>query len=126
MSCINNNDVIKRLENFGISVNDSDLTAIELITNGTEQYILNYCNISKIPTELYYTAVDMCCGTFLKTKVSTGEVDGFSNGSVSSITEGDVSIGFREGTSGTEVFMDVLDKLTNKKGELECFRKLRW
>ncbi len=126
MSSIGVKDITDRLLGFGIQVKDSDITIIELVCEGVEEHILNYCNISSIPPELYYTAVDMCCGTFLKTKASTGELEALAQGAVSSLTEGDVSIGFREGTSTAEVFNDVINRLSNKKGELECFRKLRW
>lgn len=127
MNCIALTDVIDRLKGFGIDVKDSDISTIELIMVGTQQYIYNYCNISSLPPQLYFTAVDMCCGTFLKTKYSIGDIDFLDcNGDISSIKEGDVSLSFREGSSSSDVFKTLIDKLLNKKDELECFRKLKW
>lgn len=127
MRCINSNDVITRLKDFGVTVNDSDLSTIELIINGTEEYIKNFCNITVIPVELHYTAVDMCCGTYLKTKSSIGELEVMDpEGDVASITEGDVSISYKSGTSSSTIMKDTIDRLCNKKGELIPFRKLRW
>lgn len=127
MSFISVQSVADRLEDFGVILKDSDITTVELSIAGTEEYIKNYCNISVIPTELYNTAVDICCGTFLKTKSSIGALEFVSeNGAVSSITEGDVSVGFREGTGSGEIFKELISGLINKRGELECFRKLRW
>lgn len=123
MSFINAKSVMQRLECFGISADDSDLTSIELIINGTEEYIMNYCNISSIPIELYNTAVDMCCGTFLRTKLSADKLE---NGDVSSIKEGDVTISFMEGTGSTETLKEIIVGLIDRRNELECFRKLKW
>lgn len=124
MSFINAKDVEQKLGSFGVVVGQSDRTILELTINAVEEYIQNYCNLDSIPQELYYTAVDICCGTFLKTQVS---INGNAlNGAVSSITEGDVSIGFREGTSSTEMMNNLINNLINKKGELECYRKLKW
>ena len=126
MGSIKTKDIITRLEGFDVTVSESDMKLVELIANGVENYILNYCNITFIPSELYYTAIDMCCGTYLKTCASLGKLDASGDGSLSSITEGDVTIGFREGSTSGEIMNSVIDELSNKKGELECFKRLRW
>ncbi len=127
MSFINADSVITRLKDFGVNVDESDLKSIECTILSTEAYIKNFCNIEIIPVELYYTAVDMCCGTFLKTKVSTGDVDAISPvGDVASITEGDVSVSYKSGTSSGVIMRSIIDNLCNKNSELISFRKLRW
>ncbi len=127
MSFINAESVAERLECFGVSTDEKDLTSIELIINGTEEYIMNYCNISSIPIELYNAAVDMCCGTFLRTKQSIGELEVInSNGDVSSVKEGDVTLCFKDGTGSGKAFDEIVDSLIDKRNELECFRKLKW
>lgn len=129
---IKKDDVVKRLNSLGYVVLDSDTILIEFAINGIEQYIKNFCNITEIPTELYYVAVDMAAGTLLKTKSSIGEsvcdnID-FEAGRVNSITEGDVSIsyGYDGNTSNAAKYAALLDKLCNRDAELVTFRKLRW
>lgn len=129
---INSKDVAKRLETLGYNVEDSDLTLIEFAINGAVQYIKNFCNITEIPAELYYVAVDMAAGTLLKTKSSIGlpvcDTIDFGAGRVNSITEGDVSIsyGYDGNTSNAAKYAALLDKLCNRDAELITFRKLRW
>lgn len=129
---VKSDDVVKRLETLGYNVDDSDLTLIQLVINGTEQYIKNFCNITEIPTELYYVAVDMAAGTLLKTKSSIGlpvcDTIDFEAGRVNSITEGDVSVsyGYDSDTSNAAKYTALLDKLCNRDAELITFRKLRW
>lgn len=129
---IKNDDVVKRIESLGYNVSESDMVLIEFAINGTEQYIKNFCNITIIPTELYYVAVDMAAGTLLKTKSSIGEpvcdnID-FEAGRINSITEGDVSVsyGYDSDTSNAAKYVALLDKLCNRDAELVTFRKLRW
>lgn len=129
---IKNDDVVKRLESLGYNVSENDMALIEYAINGVEQYIKNFCNITIIPAELYYVAVDMAAGTLLKTKTSIGEpvsdnID-FEAGRISSITEGDVSVsyGYDSNTSSAAKYALLLDKLCNRDAELITFRKLRW
>lgn len=125
MSFINAESVVKRLESLGAAADDRDVTSIELIINGIEEYIMNYCNISCLPSELYNAAVDMCCGAFLKTKQSLGELRSV-NGEVSSVKEGDITISFNEEASGAKALGEIIEGLMDKRSELECFRKLKW
>lgn len=129
---INSRDVVERLGTLGYNLNEGDVTTLELVINGTEQYIKNFCNISEIPYELHYVAVDMAAGTFLKTKQSIGvdvcELIDFSTGDVASIKEGDVTIEFNSGGSSSAIgmFNKLTDRLCNKREELTAFRKMRW
>jgi hypothetical protein len=129
---INREDVIKRLESLGYAPDENDSALIEFSMYGAIQYIKNFCNITIIPEELYYVAVDMAAGNFLRTKVSIGEpvsdnID-FDTGRTNSITEGDVSISYNYdgNTSKEAMFTALLDSLCNKDAELVTFRKLRW
>ena len=120
-------DVTEKLKSLGYNVNDSDLVLIQFAINGTEQYIKNFCNITVIPPELYFVAVDMAAGTLLKTKSSVGEnvcdsID-FNAGRISNISEGDTS---DNNTSAASRYITLLDKLCNRDAELIAFRKLRW
>lgn len=129
---INSRDVVERLGTLGYNLNEGDITTLELVINGTEQYIKNFCNVSEIPCELHYVAVDMAAGTFLKTKQSIGadvnELIDFNTGDISSIKEGDITIEFNSGNSSSAVgmFNKLTDRLCNRSEELTAFRKMRW
>lgn len=129
---IRSEDVVEKLSTLGYNLDDGDIVTLQLAINGTEQYIKNFCNISEIPTELYYVAVDMAAGTLLKTKQSIGiDVCGsidFENDNIKSITEGDVSITYNSdnNNSTTAKYNALLNKLCNRDSELVAFRKLRW
>lgn len=127
MSLVSTKSIEDKLQIYGIDIEDNDRTHIELIIEGVEEYVKNYCNIYDIPYELYNTIVDMCCGTYLKARLSLGTLDFVdSKGAISSITEGDVSLGFREGTGSSEILKTTIDTMLDKKGVLECFRKMKW
>lgn len=125
-------DVAERLSTLGYKINEGDTTALQLAINGTEQYIKNFCNISDIPSELYYVAVDMAAGTLLKTKRSIGidvcENIDYSAAGISSVKEGDLTIDFSTGDKNSTInmFNALLDKLCKRDKELIAFRKLRW
>ncbi len=129
---IDSKDVVERLNTLGYNLNEGDAVTLQFAINGTEQYIKNFCNISEIPNELYYVAVDMAAGTLLKTKQSIGinvcENIDYSAAGVSSIKEGDLTINFSTGDSNstTNLFSALLKKLCNRDAELIAFRKLRW
>ena len=129
---IDSKDVVERLNTLGYNLNEGDIVTLQFAINGTEQYIKNFCNISEIPKELYYVAVDMAAGTLLKTKQSIGinvcENIDYSAAGVSSIKEGDLTINFSTGDSNstTNLFSALLKKLCNRDAELIAFRKLRW
>lgn len=129
---IDSKDVVERLNTLGYNLNEGDIVTLQFAINGTEQYIKNFCNISEIPKELYYVAVDMAAGTLLKTKQSIGvnvcENIDYSAAGVSSIKEGDLTIDFSTGDKNSTInmFNALLDKLCKRDKELIAFRKLRW
>lgn len=129
---IDSKDVVERLNTLGYNLNEGDIVTLQFAINGTEQYIKNFCNISDIPKELYYVAVDMAAGTLLKTKQSIGvdtlEGVDLDSDNIKSITEGDVSVTYNSDSSNsaTARYNALLDKLCNRKDELIPFRKMRW
>lgn len=128
---IDRKDVVERLNTLGYNLNEGDIVTLQFAINGTEQYIKNFCNISDIPKELYYVAVDMAAGTLLKTKRSIGidtlEGIDLESDNIKSISEGDVSITYNSDSSNsaTARYNTLLDKLCNRKNELIPFRKMR-
>lgn len=129
---IRSEDVVERLNTLGYNLNEGDTVTLQFAINGTEQYIKNFCNITEIPAELYYVAVDMAAGTLLKTKQSIGvhvcdSLD-YDNVGLSSIKEGDVTVEFSTGDSNSAIsmFNALLDRLCKRDNELIAFRKVRW
>lgn len=124
---IDYDDVVFKLMAMGYELQEADEYIIDQVIIETEQYIMNYCNIYDIPPELKYTALNMCCGNFLKLKLSMGELEDFNiENAVSSIQEGDVSVAFDDSTSRAELFERFVDALTDKEDELVCCRRMKW
>ncbi len=124
---INPDDVKLRLSCLGYTATDEDNDCIDLCINETEEYICCFCNIEAVPFELYNTAADMCCGSFLKLKSSIGELDGYEpGGALESITEGDISLSYTGTISRDVLFDELLNRLMNKDEILIGFRRLKW
>ena len=124
---LNYDDVVLRLLSLGYELQEDDEFTLEQAMIETEQYIMNDCNLESVPEGLKYVATDICCGSFLQTKASMGELDGFDvESAVSNIQEGDVSISFNEGINQTQLFDNLINTLTKKESELVCYRKMRW
>lgn len=129
---IDSKDVVERLNTLGYNLNEGDIVTLQFAINGTEQYIKDFCNITDIPKELYYVAVDMAAGTLLKTKqgigISTLEGIDLESDNIKSITEGDVSVTYNSDSSNsaTARYNALLDKLCNRDAELIAFRRVRW
>ena len=121
---------LKRLDSFGYTIKDSDVWMMGFITQKVTNTIKNECNVSKIPDELFYIAVDMACGEFLLAKKQTGQLD-ISNldltDAISSIKEGDTQVNFNRDESDSDKIDSLLNYLLDRgKGELVCYRKIRW
>ncbi len=123
-------DVIIRLQSLGYDINEGDGVTLENAIRETVCYIKAYCNINKIPKELYDTAVDMAVGRVLRDKLATGssvcENIDFDDEGIKTVTEGDVSVTFMDSSEKTSRYEELIDRLCNKDDLLVCYRKLRW
>lgn len=122
--------VLERLDSFGYEVKDSDAWMIGFSMQKVQNSIFNDCNISEIPDGLLHIAVDMACGEFLLAKKQSGQLELGSldlTGAVSSIKEGDTQVNFNNDESDSDKVDSLLNHLLNSgKGELVCYRKIRW
>lgn len=116
---------VKRLSELSYKVSDNDRGLLLSCVRNVEKHILNYCNLTEIPAELEEVFINRVCGEFLLLKLEAGEIGGGdgSGGDVKSISEGDVSVTFFEG-SGVRRLAEHL--ICSGGGELECYRKIRW
>lgn len=102
---------------LGIDVNSYD-SILQLYIDLTKQSILNYCNISKLPSALNYTVCQICADLYREdtSKNSKGGVVG----NVSSITEDGRTVAFG---GIAEIKASVSDKISHTT-ELNRFKKL--
>lgn len=125
-------EIEEKLKMFGYNAEDSDKVLILFEIKSVEEHIKNYCNVREIPDGLYYTALGMIIGEFLKSKYSVGCLDIESldfDTAVKSITEGDVNVTYAisDGSSTDEQkFNALVSQLTDTEKSLIRYRKLVW
>lgn len=125
--------VKERLESFGYEWQEGDEFALSFAVQKVENSIRNNCNISSIPDGLMNIAADMAAGEFLTAKktFSPDSVAGLDlELAVKQIQAGDTSTVFAvgEGSLTAEQRLDAFlnHLLTYGRGELACYRKIRW
>ncbi len=105
---------------LGIKVDDaSQDTQLEFIISDVEETITNYCNIDEVPKGLINTSYRMAVDLYRNENLGHEES---ALGSISSISEGDTSIAFKQ--SVDDNFKDTL--LKNYKPHLNRYRRLVW
>lgn len=102
---------------LGIS-DDSEDVVLQVYIDFIKQSILNYCNITELPSALNYTLCSMTCDVYRENKNNnqTGSVVG----NVSSISEDGRTVAF---TNGSEIKTSI-DNTISKTTELNRYRKL--
>lgn len=123
-------NIKERLASMGYTCVAEDDVAIGFAIGKVENYIQTECNISELPDGLFHVAVDMVCGEFLQAKKATGQLN-IGNldltGAITSIKEGDTQVSFDSNESDSNKLDLLINSLKNgAKGELVCYRKLRW
>lgn len=127
--------VPKKLTALGIEI-PSDL---EISVEEVEHAILNYCNLSQVPAELKFTWVGMVVD-LVRWEASTKKASGTESQKsdtpafLSSLKEGDVTLGFSADTSSAEYqarnahkLSNALDQVVmNYQDSLNRFRRLVW
>ncbi len=123
-------DVIERLKWLGYEAVDEDEAQIEYAIESAELYIKNYCNICEITDEIYWVEVDIAAGRFLRERLAAGDdvcssID-LSSQDVKSISEGDVSVTYKDSSSQTEMYSEYIEGLCDKDDVLAPYKRLRW
>ena len=103
---------------LGISNDSSFDTILQTYISMTIQTVLNYCNISELPSALDYVVCRMTAETYkdITSKNNIGEVVG----NVHSISEGGRSVSFGD---SSEFRVAIEDKVSHKT-ELNRYKKL--
>ena len=124
---------MKRLEGFGYKLKAGDKAVLKFAVEKVTNTIKNECNVSAVPDGLINIAVDMAAGEFLGTKkaFSPADIAGLDlEPAVKQIQVGDTNTAFAvgEGSLTTEQRFDLfVEHLLNYgRGELACYRKIRW
>lgn len=102
---------------LGISNGDTD-EILQLYISITRNEILNYCNISELPSALNYTLCQMVADLYRDNQKNNATQSVVGN--VSSISEDGRSVSF---TNGSEIRTAIEDKIT-RTTELKRYRKL--
>lgn len=98
-----------------------------LALDESKQFILNYCNISSIPSELNFVwanlAFDLLNGAYISSDTA-GCLDCIKPCEVNSVSAGDMSVSRGSDTMAHKVDLDSL--LFNYKDQLNRFRRVNW
>lgn len=124
---ISEQEVIKRLEDFGYEPSALDTRTITYCINSVSERICNYCNVDEVPDNFKYEAIDAVCADFLGIKLavgtfSTAEIDNV----VSKIQEGDTTVEFGDTDSPETKLKKCLDTMVLKYCSLNRFRRMVW
>ena len=103
--------VKSRLKMLGYTPSDTDDVMIDWELKRAERYILDFCNVQKLPEELLETVVDMAAAQILMARKATGALEGYDfAAAVKSIQEGDTTVSYAvgEGSQTPEQRFDAL------------------
>lgn len=128
-------DVINRIKWIGYKFEEADEWSLEFLIERVTEVILREINHQEIPGSLYWSAVDMVCGEFLREKAaSAGGVESLESfnldGAVKRIQVGDTSTEFAAGSgelTPSQRFESLVEALINNgRKSFGAYRRLRW
>lgn len=121
-------DILKRLESFGYKPQKADSWILAFQIRKTYEDICSQCH--KFPPEFQSHGVDRVCGEFLLFLKQSGKLDLslFSvDTAVKTVQAGDTSVTFDLANSAEAQLEALIVHLaTSGKGELNCYRKMKW
>ena len=124
------NEVKARLASFNYLALPADEQLISYCVSKAETYILNSCNLFKVPSELDLVLVDMAIAEFLNTKYSTGQLNDFDlDAAVKIVSAGDVSVHYMgsDSRSSEDKLGDFIDLLQGYgMSILASYRSVKW
>ena len=124
-------EVSARLKHFGYTTTDADIPQLQFELQKIINYVLNYCNITTIPTVLNPRIIDRVCFEFLFYKKNSGQLEGFDYDAViKEVKEGDTTLKYATGADG-DTAESRFDKFVSKLERgfdkwITPHRRLRW
>lgn len=123
---------LKRLNGYGYEGVDVEMLTLHALS--VREFILNYCNIEKMPKGLMFTYVNMICASYLELYVIKNYVNSEDNekaiaASIASITEGDVSVTYKDNTSSDKVLNAkalISSLMDGYRAYLTRYRRMVW
>lgn len=105
---------------LGLTVEDTSKDSVlKFILSNVQEIILNYCHIEELPSGLTFTAYRMAVDLYRNEQLGAGETEK----PVSSLSEGDTSVGFSSSIYETS-FTDSLLKRYDR--QLSRYRRILW
>lgn len=101
---------------LGITDNAKD-ALLQFCLDNTVETILNYCNLTALPTGLENTAYRMAMDLYRNENLGSATPD---SGLIASKSDGDTSVSFKENTAFTGSL------LKNYEVQLNKYRKMSW
>lgn len=123
---ITSKQVANNLKLLGYNIPDGENEILEVLIDEVRDYILNYCNIKEVPTELNSCWATLVCQKYLQNKLALVDMEGVENGNISSISEGETSISYDNSNSSVARMQKLIDKLGKVENQLVSYRKVKW
>lgn len=140
---INFQDISDHLSIYGYTVTEEDSNLIKHLEKKVVNFILQFCNIRKLPVELQHPAIEMICGDFLYIKKMNGElvdslgnpIGGETERGETSVKVGNVTVNFESSnqynnsSSAAALLEEEIEEMRNRKKWkklLSKYRVLKW
>lgn len=123
---------LKKLDGYGYEGVDIEMLTLHALS--VREFIINYCNIEKMPKDLKFTYVNMICASYLELYVVKNYVNSEDNekaiaASIASITEGDVSVTYKDNASSDKVLNAkalISSLMDGYRSYLTRYRRMVW
>lgn len=122
----------KKLNGYGYEGVDVEMLTLHALS--VREFILNYCNIEKMPKGLMFTYVNMICASYLELYVVKNYVNSEDNekaiaAAIASITEGDVSVTYKDNQSSDKILNAkalISSLMDGYRAYLTRYRRMVW
>ena len=122
----------KKLNGYGYEGVDVEMLTLHALS--VREFILNYCNIEKMPKGLMFTYVNMIIASYLELYVVKNYVNSEDNekaiaGAIASITEGDVSVTYKDNQSNDKILNAkalIGSLMDGYRAYLTRYRRMAW